>query len=53
MEVSTAIVIIFVYFLPSILGCDNKNALNIFFMNMLLGWTVIGWIGALVLAIRG
>ena len=38
------------YFLPSLIGRDKKDALGIFLVNFLLGWTLIGWVGALVWA---
>jgi Superinfection immunity protein len=39
-----------VYFLPSIIGHDKRPFAGIFLLNLLLGWTVIGWIFALVWA---
>lgn len=45
-----AILIFGVYFLPTLvafLRC-HKNKLAIFFLNILLGWTGIGWTVALV-----
>jgi hypothetical protein len=38
------------YFLPTILGMlrHKRNSLAIFALNLLLGWTLIGWIIALV-----
>jgi hypothetical protein len=36
------------YFLPSIVGFSKDNFVSIFVLNLLLGWTVIGWIVALV-----
>jgi len=36
------------YFLPTIIGFRKSNAGAIFALNLLLGWTVIGWIVALV-----
>ena len=40
------------YFLPTIfaVASKKKNASAIFFTNLLLGWTVIGWIIALIWA---
>ncbi len=39
-----------VYFLPTIFAVfrHHANALAIFLIDLLLGWTVVGWIGALV-----
>jgi hypothetical protein len=39
-----------VYFLPSIIGHDKRPFTGIFLLNFLLGWTVIGWICALIWA---
>jgi hypothetical protein len=41
------------YFLPSIVATARKhrNTTAIFFLNLLLGWSVIGWVGALVWAL--
>jgi hypothetical protein len=38
------------YFLPSIIGHRKQAFAGIFLVNLLLGWTVIGWIVALVWA---
>lgn len=40
------------YFFPGILGLfrDHKNKAPVFLLNLFLGWTVIGWIGALIWA---
>ena len=39
------------YFLPTIIGHNKANVGAIFMLNLLLGWTVIGWIVALVWAL--
>ena len=39
-----------VYFLPSIIGHDKRPFAGIFLLNFLLGWTIIGWICALIWA---
>jgi uncharacterized membrane protein len=44
------IVILLIYFLPSIIGGKKKNANAIFLLNLFLGWTLIGWVIALVWA---
>lgn len=49
---STLLIIlaIAIYFIPTIAGWKTKNASAIFLLNLLLGWTIIGWIGALIWA---
>ncbi len=41
---------IFLYFIPAIVGAGKKNAASIFLLNLFLGWTLIGWVVALVWA---
>ena len=38
------------YFLPSIIAHDKRAFAGIFLVNFFLGWTIIGWICALVWA---
>lgn len=40
------------YFFPSIVASmrHHHNALAIFMLNLLLGWTLLGWLGALIWA---
>ena len=49
---ATAIIILFLYFLPSLIAANRKhlNAMAIFVLNLFLGWTLLGWVGALVWA---
>ncbi len=44
------VILLAVYFLPSIIGWEKANSGAIFLLNLLLGWTVVGWIVALVWA---
>ncbi len=48
-----ALVGLAVYFLPTILAAFrcHPNALAIFLVDLLLGWTFLGWIGALIWAL--
>jgi Superinfection immunity protein len=41
---------VLLYFLPAILGRHKRDAAGIFLVNLLLGWTIIGWIIALIWA---
>jgi hypothetical protein len=42
------------YFLPSIIALarSKRDTLAIFLLNLFLGWSVIGWIVALVWAVK-
>lgn len=42
---------VLLYFLPSIIGASKRNAAAIFVLNLLLGWTLIGWVVSLVWAL--
>jgi hypothetical protein len=44
------IVSLAIYFLPTIIAAvrHHRNTLAIFLVNFFLGWTFLGWIGALV-----
>lgn len=39
------------YFLPSLIGWNKRNYSAIYALNFLLGWTVVGWIVALIWAL--
>lgn len=41
------VVALFIYFIPTIVGCRRTDAGSIFVLNLLLGWTLIGWAIAL------
>jgi hypothetical protein len=43
-----------IYFLPSIVAAMRKqsNTTAIFFLNLFLGWSLIGWVIALVWALK-
>jgi len=47
------VVIVLLYLLPYILATVNKhhNAAAILILNLLLGWTILGWIAALIWAL--
>lgn len=54
MEVATYIFLlvlaIFIYFIPSIMGRDKRTAGSIFLLNFFFGWTLLGWLIALIWA---
>jgi Superinfection immunity protein len=39
------------YFLPAIIARNKRNATAIFWLNFLLGWSLVGWVIALVWAL--
>ena len=45
------VLLILLYFLPSILGLNKHNIMSIFALNLFLGWTFIGWVVSLVWAL--
>jgi hypothetical protein len=45
-------VLLILYFLPTIVGRGQKNIGSIFTLNLLLGWTFIGWVIAMVWAVK-
>jgi hypothetical protein len=49
-DIYTTIFFLCLYFIPSInaYGRHHKNAGAITMLNLLLGWTLLGWIAALV-----
>ena len=44
--------LIAVYFLPSLIGINKRNKLSLFVLNLFLGWTLVGWVVALVWAFK-
>ena len=51
MEAILIFLAIGIYFLPTIVGWSKRNAGAIFVLNLLLGWTFVGWVVALVWAL--
>jgi uncharacterized membrane protein YqaE (UPF0057 family) len=48
MQAILFILLIIVYFIPSFLAIGKKHGLGIFLLNLFLGWTLLGWLGALI-----
>lgn len=44
------IILLLIYFLPTIAGRKHPHAAGIFVVNLFLGWTLIGWVVALAWA---
>lgn len=42
------------YFLPTIIAMarSKRDSMSIFLLNLLLGWSVIGWVVALIWAVK-
>ena len=47
---SFVIISLLLYFLPTLIGRHKADAAGIFIVNLLFGWTVIGWFIALIWA---
>jgi hypothetical protein len=47
-----AFVGLFIYFLPALIAGKKRNATAILWLNILLGWTFLGWVGALIWALK-
>ncbi|MBV9651785.1 MAG: superinfection immunity protein [Pseudonocardiales bacterium] len=47
-------ILLLFYFVPVVVGAIRKapNVGSVFVINLFLGWTFIGWIVALVMAVR-
>ena len=47
------LIVLALYFVPTFVAGNRQhaNVSAIFFLNLLLGWTLIGWVGALVWAL--
>ena len=50
LELLLIVLIFALYFLPTLIAFlrQHKNKLAIFLLNLLLGWTVLGWVVSLV-----
>ena len=43
------VVMIWIYFTPAIMARKRSNRNKVFWVNLLLGWTIVGWLVALVM----
>ena len=50
----SSMVFLIIYFVPAIVAgvVDHKNTASIMVLNGLLGWTGLGWVAALVWAVK-
>jgi len=46
--IGTVILGLVIYFAPTLIAGSKRNANAIFALNLLLGWTLVGWVVALV-----
>jgi len=51
MPIAFVIVALLIYFLPSFVAHRKQNANAILILNLFLGWTLLGWVAALVWAL--
>ncbi|AGX02045.1 MULTISPECIES: superinfection immunity protein [Bacillaceae] len=54
MEIIPLLIGVVFYFIPSIIAKrkNKSNRVVIYFINIFLGWSLIGWFAALFLAVR-
>jgi len=48
---SVALLCLALYFIPTIVGWGHRNAASVTVINVFLGWTFIGWVVALAMAV--
>ena len=50
LELLLVVLTFVLYFLPAVIAFlrKHKNKLAIFLLNLLLGWTVLGWVASLI-----
>lgn len=55
LAIFTVLLILAVYFLPSIIAGrrQHTSVAGIFVVNFFLGWTFLGWVGALAWSVSG
>jgi len=47
------LILIGIYFIPTIFGSNKKQSTAMFVLNLFLGWTFLGWLLALIWALAG
>lgn len=52
LNIVVAVIMAMGYFFPIILGRKRRDRERLFWLNFLLGWTVVGWIVALLWSLR-
>lgn len=51
-KIMAGVVVLFVYFIPTIISWDKKKGRYVFVFNLLTAWTVLGWFISFVLALK-
>jgi len=51
-KIMAGIVLLFVYFIPSIISWNKKNSKFLLICNLFIGWTGIGWFISLLWALN-
>lgn len=48
-----AVIGLFIYFIPTMVAShrEHRNKAGIFCLNFFFGWTLLGWVGALIWAL--
>jgi hypothetical protein len=52
MGILVILLVLLIYFLPTIVVGRKTFAMQVFLLNLLLGWTFLGWVIALVWAVK-
>ena len=45
------VLVLLIYFIPTMVGWKKKHSSGIIVLNIFLGWTFFGWVGALIWAL--
>lgn len=47
------LILFLIYFLPTLVAAKKDHQPSVIVVNLFLGWTVIGWVVALAMAVHG
>lgn len=48
---ATTFILLCLYFLPTLAAAKSRRG-SVFVLNLFLGWTVLGWVAAMFMAVR-
>jgi uncharacterized membrane protein len=51
-KLMAGILLLFVYFIPALISRDKKDFKKILIINLLTGWTILGWLIVMVWALN-